>query len=303
MYAVSDHNSISHYENFPVASFLCPAAIRPAVVAIYNFARVADDLADEGQLTAGARLEALRAYRAALQGAIQGDFYDAAEGAFGGAGLACDLPWLAVMRPLQAAIAQHQLPAQPLHDLLTAFERDVAHTASGYVYADWDALLDYARYSANPVGRLMLHLYGVHEAQAYAQSDAICTALQLYNFWQDISVDVARQRFYLPSAFCEPLGIDPRAPDSAPAAQRQQLLFALLDYTDALMHSGKALPRLVAQRSSWLAGLELQMVVQGGLRIGQKTRRLGANATCQRPRLHAGDFLAVFGAGLAGLLF
>ena len=252
---MSDHNSISHYENFPVASFLCPAAIRPAVVAIYNFARVADDLADEGQLTAGARLEALRAYRAALQGAIQGDFYDAAEGAFGGAGLACDLPWLAVMRPLQAAIAQHQLPAQPLHDLLTAFERDVAHTASGHVYADWDGLLDYARYSANPVGRLMLHLYGVHEAQAYAQSDAICTALQLYNFWQDISVDVARQRFYLPSAFCEPRGIDPRAPDSAPAAQRQQLLFALLDYTDALMHSGKALPRLVAQRSSWLAGL------------------------------------------------
>ena len=81
------------------------------------------------------------------------------------------------------------------------------------------------------------------------------------------------------------------------------MLFALLDYTDALMHSGKALPRLVAQRSSWLAGLELQMVVQGGLRIGQKTRKLGANATCQRPRLHAGDFLAVFGAGLAGLLF
>ena len=287
----STHNTQNHYENFPVASFLCPAAIRPAVVAIYNFARVADDLADEGQQTANERLQALQNYRTALHEACNNTE------------LSGDMPWRNVMQPLQAAIKLHQLPAQPLHDLLTAFERDVRNTASSYVYNDWDDLADYANYSANPVGRLMLHLYGVHDVQALQQSDAICTALQFYNFWQDISVDVTRQRFYLPAALCAPLGIDPRQPAAAPAAQRQQLLQALLEYTDVLMHSGKVLPRLVAQRSSWMAGLELQMVVQGGLRIGQKTRKLGARATSQRPRLHAGDFLAVFGAGLAGLLF
>lgn len=269
-----------------MASFLCPAAIRPAVVAIYNFARVADDLADEGQQTASQRLQALQDYRAALQAACAL------------ATLPADSPWHHVMQPLQAAIRQHHLPEQALHDLLAAFERDVRNTANGHVYANWSELADYARYSANPVGCLMLHLYGVHNAQALQQSDAVCTALQFYNFWQDISVDVARGRFYLPAALCAPLGIDPRQPDTAPATQRQQLLRALLDHTDALMHSGQTLPRLVARHSGWTAGLELQMVVQGGLRIGKKTRRLGANATRQRPRLHAGDFLAVFCKGL-----
>ena len=284
--SASAHNPQAHYENFPVATCLCPARLRPAVAALYRFARAADDLADEGEPTAEQRLAALHQYRQALDAACQS------------ADVAENLPWHAIMQPLQAAMRQHRLPAQPLHDLITAFERDVRHTASGYVYPDWQALHDYARYSANPVGRLMLHLYGVHDVDSLAQSDAICTALQFYNFWQDISVDVARQRYYLPQSLCAPLGIDPQAPQQADAAKQSQLIHALLDPTDALMRSGSALPRHVAQQAGWLAGLELQMVVQGGLRIGHKTRALGARAIIQRPRLHVGDLLGVFARAL-----
>ena len=284
--SASAHNPQAHYENFPVASWLCPPRLRPAVAALYRFARAADDLADEGGHATKQRLAALHQYRQALDAACQS------------ADVPANLPWHSIMQPLQAAMRQHCLPAQPLHDLIAAFERDVRHTASGYVYPDWQALHDYARYSANPVGRLMLHLYGVADVDSLAQSDAICTALQFYNFWQDISVDIARQRYYLPQSLCAPLGIDPQAPQQADAAAQAQLINALLDTTDALMHRGCALPRRVAQQASWLAGLELQMVVQGGRRIGQKTRALGARAITHRPRLHSGDLLGVFARAL-----
>ena len=159
-----------HYENFPVASWLCPAHLRAPIAAIYWFARTADDLADEGNADAATRLAQLAAYRAAL---------DQAAGP--GAAVAAQA-WPQVFGPLAQAVAQHALPLAPLHDLLSAFEQDVQRTASGALYADRAELLDYCRRSANPVGRLLLHLYGVHDATALAQSDAICTALQLINF-------------------------------------------------------------------------------------------------------------------------
>lgn len=273
-----------HYENFPVASWLCPQRIRPAVVALYRFARTADDLADEGTATATARLQALNTYRTALQAACTP------------ARLPADMPWQNVMLPLQAAIAEHALPTQPLHDLITAFEQDVQNTAAAHVYADWDELARYANYSANPVGRLMLHLYGVHDASSQAQSDAICTALQYYNFWQDISVDIPRKRYYLPLAICQPLGIDPRQPQAADVQQKTALMRTLLEHTDACMQYGMPLPsRIAAQKKPGCttAAMELRLVIQGGWRIGQKTRNLGAAVIQQRPVLHAGDWLLV----------
>lgn len=283
--AEPDNHPDTHYENFPVASWLCPAHMRPAVVAIYRFARTADDLADEGTATPEQRLADLAAYRQALQAGCEQMADDNAA--------APQHRWPHVMQPLQAAIRQHGLPVQALHDLISAFERDVHHTATGHVYADWAELADYARLSANPVGRLMLHLYGMTDATSLAQSDAICTALQYYNFWQDLSVDLARRRYYLPRQLCAPLGIDPTQPQRASAPQQATLLRCLLDHTDALMQQGQPLPqRLAAQPGpgNKLSALELQLVWQGGWRIGQKTRALGAAAISRRPTLHVGDW-------------
>lgn len=270
---------VTHYENFPVASLLCPKPLRPAVAAIYHFARTADDLADEGEASASERLQALHDYRQALDAACSPSDYPA------------DDAWADIMAPLQQSMRRHQLPPALLHDLLTAFERDIHHSAQGNVYARHEDLLDYARYSANPVGRLMLHLYGVRSETAMRQSDAICTALQLFNFWQDISVDVARGRYYLPQDLADHHGVDCRHPMQASATQREALLDALLQRSNHLMLTGAPLPGEVSRVAGRLAGWELRLVLRGGLRIGEKTRRLGAAAFHTRPRITAGDGL------------
>jgi squalene synthase HpnC len=167
---------VSHYENFPVASWLCPPRLRPAIAAIYAFARTADDIADEGDATPDARLADLAAYRADLHAAARGE--------------SPSPRWQPVFAPLGRVIATFGLPVPLLDDLLSAFEQDVIKTRDGAGYADRAELLDYCTRSANPVGRLLLHLYGVREAEALAQSDAICSALQLINFWQDLGVDI-----------------------------------------------------------------------------------------------------------------
>jgi hydroxysqualene synthase len=150
--------SIEHYENFPVASRLCPPALRPAVAAIYHFARTADDIADEGDATQTERLEQFADYRLALERAISGDTRG---------------PWQGVFAPLAQAILKHRLPLQPLSDLLSAFAQDTGNPR----YPDRASLLDYCARSANPIGRLLLHLAGVSGRDALARSDAVCTAL------------------------------------------------------------------------------------------------------------------------------
>lgn len=242
---------IEHYENFPVASWLCPPRLRAPILAIYRFARTADDLADEGEASAEERLHALRAYRAAL------DTCDPAG------------PWPEVFGPLAQAIRDHALPIAPLLDLLDAFEQDVRYTAMQRRYADRTELLDYCARSANPIGRLLLHLYAVSDPTALQQSDAICSALQLINFWQDRSQDLARGRDYLP------LGSD----------MRTELAFA-----HVLMHRGLPLVHAVPGRMGW----ELRFVVQGGLRIlerlqGLSDAELAQPHTQPRPRLRRAD--------------
>ena len=225
-------SSIDHYENFPVASWLCPKKIRPAVEAIYHFARTADDLADEGDAPAHHRLDDLGAFRADLENCLQ-------------ANGAPSQRWPQVFAKLREAVQGFELPAQPLFDLLDAFEQDVVYTSVGQSYRDRGELLDYCRRSANPVGRLMLHLYGVSDVKSLQQSDAICTALQLINFWQDRAEDLQRGRDYLPNGHS---------------------LHEELSFARALMQQGAPLVHQIPGRAGW----ELRAVVQGGLCILNK---------------------------------
>ena len=174
--------SVQHYENFPVASLLCPPALRPAVTALYHFARTADDLADEGSASPEHRLADLAEYRRDLLATARST--------------PPSLRWQAQFAALGAQLERHALPLPLLHALLDAFEQDVRNPD----YADRAALLDYCSHSANPVGRLLLHLYGIDDRLSLQQSDAICSALQLINFWQDLSVDGPRGRHYVPLA-------------------------------------------------------------------------------------------------------
>jgi squalene synthase HpnC len=270
-------SAVGHYENFPVASWLCPARLRPAVVAIYAFARTADDIADEGTAGAAERLADLAAYRAELAACVAG----AGEYA----------RWPEVFVPLAAAIRAYALPVRLLEDLLSAFEQDVVKTRDAAGYAGRDELLDYCRRSADPVGRLMLHLYDVHDATALHQSDCICSALQLINFWQDLSVDLPRGRYYVPTEDCRPHGLDPLGPKSWPAhPNAPRLVAAEVDWARELMDQGAPLVRRVPGRAGW----ELRLVVQGGLRILDKIAAAGFNSFRVRPQLTAWDWPGLF---------
>ncbi len=260
--------SVEHYENFPVASFLCPPALRPAVAAIYGFARTADDLADEGDATPAQRLADLAAYR--------GDLAAIARGA------PLSNRWLGVFEPLRTTLAAHALPMHLLTDLLSAFEQDVVKHA----YADRAELVNYCRRSANPVGRLLLHLYGVTDAQALQRSDAICSALQLANFWQDLGIDTRRGRIYPSAADC---ARHPGAREAMLAGhdspQSRALLADLVGWTRDLLQAGAPLVHTVPGRAGW----ELRLVVQGGLRILEKIEQLGFATLRTRPTLRWHD--------------
>lgn len=259
--------SVDHYENFPVASWLCPPALRPAVVALYHFARTADDLADEGQAATAERVEALRAYRADLAAVY--------------AGQAPSPRWPAVFGPL--ARERQRLAPALLHDLLDAFEQDLAPPR----YTDRAHLLDYCSRSANPVGRLLLGLYGVGNELSLRRSDAICSALQLINFWQDFSRDGPRGRLYVPQADLQRHGLSAEQVlhcEDSPAARA--LIRELCDWAGTLMREGAPLALTLPGRSGW----ELRLVVQGGLAILEKIAAMDYASLTQRPALTAWDF-------------
>jgi len=261
--------SIEHYENFPVASWLCPPALRPAIMAIYGFARTADDLADEGDASAAQRLRDLADYRADLRAVA--------------AGRAPSPRWAArVFAPLARAIAEHRLPLPLLEDLLDAFEQDLVKTD----YATRAELLDYCRRSANPVGRLLLHLYDIDDADALRQSDAICSALQLINFWQDFTVDGPRGRIYAPLEDRRRHGVEGQdllSLRDSPAARA--LIAELCAWARALMADGAPLVHRIPGRAGW----ELRLVVQGGLRILDRLQAMRFAALLRRPTVSAAD--------------
>jgi hydroxysqualene synthase len=257
--------TIEHYENFPVASVLCPPTLRPAVTAIYHFARTADDIADEGDALPAVRLATLDRYEQALRDAVLGRKGD---------------EWPQVFGPLALQIAKHRLPVELLGQLLAAFKQDTHNP----LYPDRAALLDYCSRSANPIGRLLLHLSGVQDPIALAQSDAICSSLQLINFWQDMSIDHARGRFYVPMADAQRHGLDVKTLQRDSDASRA-LVRELCAWARELMHRGEPLVHRLPGRFAW----ELRLVVQGGLRILDKIESHGFNALTRRPTIRALD--------------
>lgn len=267
-----DAQGVSHYENFPVASFLCPPRLRPAVAAIYWFARTADDIADEGNAKPEERLDDLAAYRTDLAACAEGRPVSAR--------------WPAVFGRLEPVIRQFDLPVALLVDLLSAFEQDVVKQR----YASQAELLDYCRRSANPVGRLLLHLYGVIDAVSQLQSDSICSALQLVNFWQDLSLDIPRGRIYLPADSWALHGVTETMLLAGQVNQATRNLVAVnVAWATALMHDGAPLVKKVPGRAGW----ELRLVVQGGLRIAEKTARLDFSTLQTRPKLNTWDAIVM----------
>jgi len=262
--------SVGHYENFPVASVLVPARYRGAVVAIYRFARAADDIADEGDAPPAARHRALAEFARALDAIERGE-----------------TPAAAPFADLAAAVRQHRLPIALLRDLLSAFGQDVDVTR----YPTFPDVLDYCRRSANPVGRLLLALYGVDDAQSLAQSDAICTALQLANFWQDVAIDWRKDtRLYLPLEDLERFGVPPAQIANGVCDARFARLMAFeTARTRALFEAGRPLTR----RLPWRLGLELRAVIAGGSRILERIDAVGGDVFTRRPVLRKRDWALV----------
>ena len=268
-YAACEQLARAHYENFPVASYLLPARMRPHVAAIYAFARIADDMADEGTRPAGDRLADLDRWGARLDAALEADAGDREPNAF-------------VLTAVRHSIEMHGLPRELFHDLLSAFRQDVTVRR----YATWESLLDYCRRSANPIGRLVLRLAGAQSASADAASDAVCTALQLTNFWQDLEIDWMKGRLYVPQSIWEPAG----ASEADLASRRLTLEWraALEDAarrTRTLFVEGRAVCDAVRGRLRY----ELRATWLGGTRILDKLEAAGFDIFANRPTLTRAD--------------
>lgn len=265
---------VDHYENFPVASVLLPRRLRPPVEAVYAFARSADDIADEGDASPEQRLAALQDYDAQL---------DLIEG--GGQ------PDRALFARLAQTVAAHALPLKPMRDLLSAFRQDVVTLR----YADFDALLDYCRRSANPVGALMLHLYSVHDAASLKQSDAVCSALQLINFWQDVAIDRDKGRIYIPLEDLARFGVAEAQIAAGVTDSRWRALMQFeVDRARSMMHSGAPLALRLPGRVGW----ELRLVIQGGLRILERIEQVDHDVFRRRPSLGRADWLLMLGRAM-----
>jgi squalene synthase HpnC len=261
--------AVDHYENFPVASVLLPRRLAPAVEAIYAFARSADDIADEGAAAPAARLAALDRYREQLDAIERGD-----------------TPADPMFARLAGVVTQYRLPLPLLRDLLSAFSQDVVTPT----YPDYPTLLDYCRRSANPVGRLMLTLYGAADERNLRDADAICSALQLINFWQDVGVDTGKSRIYIPQDDLARFGVTPNEiVGAAPGPGWRPLMAFEVARTRALMLQGAPLARRLPGRIGW----ELRLVVQGGLRILAAIEAADYDVFRRRPQLQWRDWLAV----------
>ncbi|MFO7542602.1 MAG: squalene synthase HpnC [Thiobacillus sp.] len=265
---------VDHYENFPVASWLLPRRLRRPVEAIYRFARSADDIADEGDAPAAERLSQLAAYSAELDRIEQGI-----------------VPTDPVFGPLAEAIRAHAIPLAPFRDLLSAFSQDVEKTR----YADFGEVMDYCRRSANPVGRLMMHLYGSHDPRHLAYSDAICSSLQLINFLQDIAVDFRKGRIYLPQAELAAFHVsETQIAQGDTRGLWHAMMQKQIERTRKLLQAGAPLGRQLKGR----IGLELRVTILGGEAI---LRKLHADPGCvfhNRPVLTRKDWISMLGRGL-----
>jgi phytoene synthase len=275
-YASCEHAARSHYENFPVASLLVPAAMRRHVAALYAFARAADDFADEGARSPQERQRLLDGWGVRL-------------GASATAGAAGPPPRpgepanaVEIFLALGATIRDKRLPVALFEDLLSAFGQDVTVNR----YPRWDDVLDYSRRSANPVGRLVLRIAGYDDPRLDGWSDAICSALQLTNFWQDLRIDFERGRIYLPAEEIRSHGADERdlAAGRLTGAWRAALAAAVVR-TRSLFLAGRPLCGAVAGRLKY----ELRATWLGGMRVLSRIERADFDVIARRPRLGAAD--------------
>ena len=268
-YAYCERLARTHYENFPVASRLLPARMRPHVAAVYAFARLADDMADEGTRPDADRLADLDAWDAGLNAAALGAVQRGE-------------PHAEVFLALRHTIEECRLPVQLLHDLIDAFKQDVTVKR----YATWDEVLDYCRRSANPVGRLVLRIAGHDRPALDAASDAVCTALQLTNFWQDLEIDWARGRLYVPASIWQPAGAreeDLTARRLTPAWR--EALGDVASRTRGLFQAGAPVCDGVSGRLRW----ELRATWLGGVRILDKLAAADFDVFAHRPSLGGMD--------------
>jgi squalene synthase HpnC len=287
-----------HYENFPVASWLLPRRMRPHVAAVYAFARAADDFADEGDRTQEDRLELLDDWhRRLMECADNTGLKPCADRSTVGSGAdtaACNVPVATglqacaseIFLALSGTIRACQLPVSLFDDLLSAFRQDVTTTR----YETWDDVLDYCRRSANPVGRLVLGIAGVEDEALATSSDAVCTALQLTNFWQDLARDWRKGRLYLPLEDCRREGADPADLDAGrltPAGK--EVLRGAGAKTAALFEQGRAVCDGVGGR----LGFELRLTCLGGRRILSRLESDDYDMFHRRPALGAPDVPAL----------
>jgi squalene synthase HpnC len=258
-----------HYENFPVASHALPAALRGPVAAVYAFARTADDYADEGDHAPEERLARLRDYGRRLDAMAAGDPGD-------------DPVFIA----LADACRRYHLPLALFHDLLDAFRQDVTKKR----YADFAEVLDYCRRSANPVGRLLLHLYGETDAGKLARSDAICSALQLINFLQDIGQDYRESgRLYLPQADMRDCGVtEAHIAQGCTDPAMLRLIECQVDRIRVLFDTGAPLGRELPGR----LGLELRLILCSARRVLDRLAAERADVF-RRPRLTKKDWAGI----------
>lgn len=257
-----------HYENFPVASVIVPKKLRKHIAVIYRFAREADDIADEGSLPADKRLVLLDNYEDCFIRAMSHSY----ENSF----------WQA----LNSTIENMNLTPDLFTDLLSAFKQDVVKKR----YCEFSEIADYCRRSANPVGRLLLELFGYREARLFEYSDNICSALQLANFYQDVSADLAKGRIYIPLAEMEEYGYSEYefSGRSFNASFRRLMAFQVQRASE-MFRAGRPLVPNLAGRLKY----EIKWTIGGGEKILEKITKIDYNVFKERPVLNKSDFIGI----------
>ncbi|MEO6213112.1 MAG: squalene synthase HpnC [Vicinamibacterales bacterium] len=263
-----------HYENFPVASWLVPRPMRPHIAAVYAFARAADDFADEPGRAPGDKLRLLDGWQAQLHRTASGETPDDP-----------------VFRALGNTMQTCSLPLQLFDDLLSAFRQDV----TVHRYQTWEEVLDYCRRSANPVGRLVLRIAGVDRPEADRASDALCSALQLANFWQDFGIDWRNGRLYIPREESAKRGaVESDLEGGRMTPEWKSALAGSVIVTRALFEAGRPVASFVPGRLKY----ELRATWLGGMRILDKVERSGYATLQHRPALGMLDFAQIAGSTL-----
>jgi phytoene synthase len=258
----------THYENFPVGSFLLPKEFREPIRLVYAFARVADDIADEGNDSKETRLQRLDEWEGEFRRMLAGDTR------------------ISFFQELEETANKYEIPSSLFFELIEAFRMD----AGGRDYSTFEDLLFYCRHSANPVGRILLHIFNCANDETGKFSDMICTALQLTNFWQDLSIDIKRNRVYIPHEDFERFGLtaDDLKSDVGTDAIRPLLKFQV-ERTKKLFLGGRPLFRLIDKRFA----LELRLTYHGGMRMLEKVEHLAYDTLHHRPVLSRFDWALI----------